>query len=888
MSKNLTRKGLALGAVVALGASLLAGAPAFAAGKASTDFTLAANAGDAFTSIAGSTFDLKSTITTGAVVAQYGTATAVNDLSFLVTNADASWLKLGFNGANGTTTTSYAGRTAAAAADIAAATTDTNDTVAQTAKAIVVTGKSGDQGVTTASSLKNHLTITSSADASDNVVVKVVAFIDENRNGLIDSTDLVSPEQTVTFIPAANVTATTTITSAVIGANTISAKVVLGGGINMANLPGGDVKVGFTLGGVKLRVTSVATTSVDTTDASWDSVDALATGDRRVLNSVDAFDVIGSGTYVAQAYYGLVKIGSTSAASSSANGTVTSVDAIDDTKATGTANVKATASNVTKVKTGYTGAITFKTTVKNIAAAAAVKVAGIPVKVTLTKSVLATGSTFTVGTAVLTATSGAVSFATTTAADGTVTFTGSGTGAKDDSVIVSVSALKSSGGYVSATNTNTVTFEDAAVSATGLVNTDLVGASAQLKSVFGSSFTVNYSLRDQFGQPFTGVRRLKVTNVGGTAVFAYYPEFSAGKASQVIVDNSTAAGTIVVNALLQKKDTTGAWVTDSTATVSDVTVNNNAKVTTAVTAVSSAGDTKVATITDVVVAADLRLDANTTNQAAIAYQHSTAAKSTITGTATDVNGAAVAGQLITVSGAGVGFLVNDNVYTVGTATITTGADGAYSVDVFSNIAGAKTITVTAGAATKTATVTFSGVTTLDTKGSITIDVASLTQVGRSVTATITVKDSLGNVVNTGSALVAVSVTGVGSVSSALVDTDADGKATVQFTAGSNDFGDAVLTAKYTNADETVVSATKTVTVGITDAQVDIVKNRVTAVASFSKGKTVAFYVDGVKKWSKLSASDADVVLNYNLKKGAHTITVKVSGGFVTTEKFIVK
>jgi hypothetical protein len=51
---------------------------------------------------------------------------------------------------------------------------------------------------------------------------------------------------------------------------------------------------------------------------------------------------------------------------------------------------------------------------------------------------------------------------------------------------------------------------------------------------------------------------------------------------------------------------------------------------------------------------------------------------------------------------------------------------------------------------------------------------------------------------------------------------------------------------------------------------------------------VAFYVDGIKKWSKTSASDADVVLNYNLKKGAHTIAVKISGGFITTEKFVVK
>jgi hypothetical protein len=225
---------------------------------------------------------------------------------------------------------------------------------------------------------------------------------------------------------------------------------------------------------------------------------------------------------------------------------------------------------------------------------------------------------------------------------------------------------------------------------------------------------------------------------------------------------------------------------------------------------------------------------------------------------------------------------------VGSATINTTSTGSYSVDVYSTTAGKTSVVVTSGAATKTVAIEFSGVTALLETNVVSIDVASLSQVGRSVTATVKVVDKFANPVS--GVAVAVSVTGVGSLSAATVTTGTAGTATVQFVAGANDFGDAVITAKYTATDAaaTVVSATKTLTVGVTDAQVDIVSNRVTAITSFSKGKTVAFYVDGLKKWSKVSASDAEVVLNYNLKKGTHTVTVKVSGGFVTTEKFIVK
>jgi hypothetical protein len=215
------------------------------------------------------------------------------------------------------------------------------------------------------------------------------------------------------------------------------------------------------------------------------------------------------------------------------------------------------------------------------------------------------------------------------------------------------------------------------------------------------------------------------------------------------------------------------------------------------------------------------------------------------------------------------------------------ASGAYSVSVFSNTAGKATVTVTAGAATATKTITFSGVTLKATTNVLTVDAPALSQVGRSFTVTVKIVDKFGNAVS--GITPTVAVTGVGSITTAAA-TDTTGLSKVQFVAGANDFGDAVITAKYTATDaaETVVSATKTLTVGYTDAQIDVVGKRVTAVASFSKGKTVAFYVNGEKKWSKLSASDADVVLNYNLKKGRNTVTVKISGGFVTTDIIVVK
>jgi len=160
--------------------------------------------------------------------------------------------------------------------------------------------------------------------------------------------------------------------------------------------------------------------------------------------------------------------------------------------------------------------------------------------------------------------------------------------------------------------------------------------------------------------------------------------------------------------------------------------------------------------------------------------------------------------------------------------------------------------------------------------------ATTSQTGRAVDVSVKVVNNAGTA--GAGRTVTFTSTGAGSLTAYSAVTDANGVAAVKLLAGAADNGDAVVTATV----DGVTATAGTVTFGTTDANVDIVANRVTAVASYSKGKTVALYVDGVKVWSKVSASDADVVLNYNLKKGTHTVAVKISGGFSTVEKFIVK
>jgi len=468
-----------------------------------------------------------------------------------------------------------------------------------------------------------------------------------------------------------------------------------------------------------------------------------------------------------------------------------------------------------------------------------------------------------------------------------------------ETVVLAISAEGVSGGSY------TLTWAAPSYSIVGLA--DATSSTIRDRSaVAGGSYTFDLLVVDQFKNAAPASIRLLET-LSSRTVAQLPVALTSGKASVVVSDSGLTTGDTTVAFDIQS-NATGTWTSVSDATATNWSANGTNVGTVALHWAATTAKTVVAlnadaattpngnkaaaltasTTTTALTAADLRTTA--TNAAYI----SAAGKAVVSGIAKNsVTGAGDKGAVVTATAAGVLFNVGD-VWSIGSISFLADASGYFAINAYSSVPGAVKIAVVAGnSASASATVTYSGAAAADaailkaTAGATTI------QAGRAVDYTVLVTDKNGLLVK--GFVVKATVAGAGSFAgsaaadgSVSVTTDATGKAIVKVLYSSNDQGTATVTFADPTTGTTIASAAVSTEVGSTDANIDVVNNRVTAVASFSKGKTVSFYVDGLKKWSKTSASDADVVLNYNLKKGTHTVTVKISGGFVTTEKFIVK
>jgi hypothetical protein len=593
-------------------------------------------------------------------------------------------------------------------------------------------------------------------------------------------------------------------------------------------------------------------------------------------NHLAKADRVFAGDYTAQAYIAAVVAGAKVTASTAA-----AAASVVTASTTATAGVQgksftAVGTNTTKVKTGTTSvSITFAVTDVDGAAVTA----GRPVVVTLSG---ATADTFKI--------------------DGKSTTNTVYTDAAGKATVTVTALVGNNGAAVTATAVAEgvasadidLAWEDAAIGIADLSGTSdvLAGDQSVTRTIKkGGSYTLTLGAQDQFNAVAdSAVYRFLVT---GNGVTEAAKTLTAGKASVLITDT---LGTTMTTTIALQKLSAGTWSAVNTWTVTTNLATTPALalgakgVTTYGTAVVTSSP--VAAATDSLVATDKRSATLTNPSYGSNYV-------LLNGAAQNgLTSVGVVGQLVTVSGPANVLFENGSVSAKGSLTFVSGASGLFEVKAYSYTAQTDSvITFTSEGVSKTIKISFTGVSVGSTNVLTAAAGATTVQAGRAVDYTATVVDAQGNAVS-GFALKAT-LAGAGSFagsvnSSGAVEatTDINGKLVVKVLYSSADAGTATVTfadndASTATADnlKSVVLATE---VGSTDANIDIVGKRVTAVTSFSKGKTVAFYVDGIKKWSKVSTSDADVVLYYNLKKGTHTVTVKVSGGFTTTEKFIVK
>jgi hypothetical protein len=921
MSKNLTRKGLALSAVVALGAAAFAGTPASAAEL----LTLAPSAGTTYNTLSTSTFTLNADFGT-SIASGFGT------LKYRVVNNDADnslAYSLTATGAAADTAKAYG-----TAAD-AAGTTPASSTGITEADFVVTPGNNASQGVT--NSLSVALTTQSATVAHS---VNVTAWLDTNGNNTIDAGESTSPIRTVKFVPVADASGSVAIVAPLAGAATLKANVSLSDDINPQQVDSGDIAVEFgTTDSATALVTYdgatpsvVKTTAIGDVDANPNSAayntttgnyEAVYTpGDLAATNGNQALLVASGSVYTATLKFtNAAQNALTSVGVVSKTTVATLADLNVQVKAVSSATVKNTTTAVERLATSVTAVDSTLTTAWTIAtgagaaktgansgtisllaatnAAFPAAIASAAVSVTVTPTGIATGDGVTVNGKALSVPGGAVTFALTTGTDGKVTFPWAATnGQAGDSFSVAVAIA----GRSSSSHPYVLTF--AAPTYSIVNNADITGAGVKsIKS--GDKYSVSYTLVDQWGSVVPdGYGYVSVTasnNSGRTtaAAFTATSPFVGGTATVDVTDNGAGVGSYTITATPTKNNASAAGSVSGTNAVSVKVVSDltPATVTLAKVTYGTAqqydenGDGLYTGTNDVDNSAKLLLstktfsayDARLATSAQTAPEVTAASAVTVGATIKNAAGIAVAGTPVTIAAKGFLFQVGSS-YVADSVTVLSDVDGKVSASVWSQVGGAQSIVFTAGAATASQKLTYAAGTA--SAKSFTFAGPTTVQAGRVAEYKAVVVDKFGNPAQ--GITVSFSSTGAGYVNSNSVATDETGTANVKLVIGAQDGGTAVVTAKLTDLDGNVVIKTATTEIGATDASVDIVNNRVTAVASFSKGKTVSFYVDGFKKWSKPSASDADVVLNYNLKKGTHTVTVKISGGFVTTEKFIVK
>ncbi len=851
MSKNLTRKGLAFGASVALGTTLFAGAPAFAAGEVA----LEVSAGTGNATIVGETFTVKANLGSQIPDSNAG------QLKFAITNSAATGLTYEADGdavtasVQGTTNVDgAAGTTSSGTADVVAATTS----------------------VTRIQSLGIKTTSASAAATT----VTVVAFLDADGGNDLDSGEFQTAPYTINFVKVADAGISIAQTVPQVGDTTLKAKIT-SSAINLAQVAAGNFKVQFGkyVSGTKTTQTATGYTYAaspitggdtvslnSTTKASLDASVAVASG-----NDVTA------GTYVARAIYSpdagttaWAAVGSeveTAVGAVSVNGTQSSYKIVAGENVT----------TLGVVRKGYTSDVVYEVTVKD---ADKKLLAGKTVRLTVTAE-------SSVGTIKINGVSAsATDFDAVSDANGVAKFVVTNDTA-DASDSLTISTIKSEGVTISSSVAD-LDWADASYTVVEK-STYTAGSSYVSVDAAGTSASMTFVLVDQWKKPLSSASYRLQATVTGRSVATVRDDFADGSATFTVTDGKLTTDAFTSVAFDLQSGTNFATTTPQTG-ARIYWYNQADKVDITETSVSATRAVKR------LVAVDTRLS---NDPAAATTSSAPDEVATINGTVAHATSAlAKAGAKITVSGdASILFEVG-GVYAFGSLTFWDN-DGSYAINAYSNkVQTDSVVTVTSNGASDTVKVSFNASTVAaEVKSVTTVAAAASIVPGRTVLVTVSALDEFGNVVeltstNSEDAL-AVTYTGPGYLTSSPT-TLTKGKATFTVVTGPADAGTVAITAEATLGASDSLKGSASITVAAAPVVVPEVKTTIVGVT-----KAVRIRVENAKgeevevKFGSKTVAVAIAGTNSKLwvlktTKGKKSVKVYVDGDLVAVKTVTVK
>jgi hypothetical protein len=889
MSKNLTRKGLAFGAIVALGTSLFAGAPA----QAAPAITAAPTVGTGYTVLASDTFTLK----------VYGNT----DFSFATTSPlvwkvtkPASTASVVFeNQGSGTPT----------------ATAASTSTISYLTPSAVVATTAGN-------TLKLTPTIGATGTSSDYIVQP---FLDLDGSGALDSADLAGNAVTIKFVKGAELTSVVTLDPVSAGLAATGTVKYTSTDFNYAQSTLANTNVLINKNGG----TFSAAQSVTLSDAKDSFEYSIADGTAAVTagaiigvkSQVKGYDSDSTFTNSAAVY-------ATASAASDALGADLTVTPGDNLAVSSGSSLTTNYS----VRSG-TKAFSYRVDFYKEAGLVNAIAAGKPVRITINElsTTIATNDVIRVNGKKLTGADGDQADAvlnTVTDANGGITVSvESDLGLAGDSVEITVLATGSTGTIQAQ---NDFTWTAAELKTITALDTQIGGdgstvAPDYLTVVKGSSVSLKYALRDQFGKlwaPAGYDYRVNVAKGGtGTLTLATTAAFSGGLATVTYTDNTTAANaTTTVVATLESKASSATSFGTATSTDANVT---GTPITTALNIVSAAQaaakitknaavDDAAATVSDAdgaahasnkVTKADATLAAQDIRSNANGASLGNTKGAKLSGTVYNADGSAAAGVAVTVSAAGLFFspdVAGSKVVTSGSITVNTNSTGTYYVWALSSKGGTAAISIASGSVTTTQTVKWAAAAATAGKN-ITITAPDTSLAGRSVDVVVLLTDKYGAPVETttsGVERLSVSITGPGSNTAVAATTDADGKIAFKLIFGSNDNGTAVVKVTYDADGDTAtyspVVVSKSILVGTaaapaaaTAAIAGSTKRMFVSVTGNSTAKNVVVKVAG-KTVATLKGSAAKKTYTIRATKGSKKVTVFVGGKLIATKTVTVK